>query len=252
MNRKAQLICVACGPLCAILFAIGAVFVGRFIPPFVDPSNSAHTVALKYAEHGSRIRIGALISIISMSLVGPWGVTVAAQTRRTEGRFPILTYVQLVCVAVGTCVVVLMCMFWAVATFRPTVYTDQTVLVLNDIAYFLFLFTWTPFAIWALAIALAIFLDPNERPVYPRYVAYVCLWVAVLFVPAGAMAFFKTGPFAWNGLMALYVPVGIFFVWLTVLTYETIKNINRGDSHDPTRDDAPPAVFPAPQTLVEV
>jgi hypothetical protein len=247
VNRKAQLICVACGPLCAI----GAVFLAQFIPPLVDPQNGAHTVATKFAEHTDRIRIGALISVISMSLVGPWGVTVAAQTRRTEGDFPILTYVQLICVAVGTCVVVLMCTFWACAAFRPGVYTDQTVMVLNDVAYFLFLFTWAPFAIWALAIALAIFLDPSEVPVYPRYVAYVCLWVAVLFVPAGLMAFFKSGPFAWNGVMALYVPVGIFFVWLAVLTYETVKNINRGFVFTLRRTSASPGAVQAPTTLVE-
>jgi hypothetical protein len=253
VNRKAQLICAWCGPLCALLFALGAVFLGRFIPPLVAPGDSAHEVARKFAEHTDQIRIGALVTIISMSLVGPWGVSIAAQIRRTEGGFPILTYVQIICVAVGTTVVVLMSMFWACAAFRPGVYSDETVMVLNDIAYFLFLFTWAPFSIWALAVALAIFLDPNERPVYPRYVAYTSLWVAVLFVPAGLMAFFKTGPFAWNGLMALYIPVGIFFVWLAVLTTETLKNINRGHAHDPGGRAAPAVVTRAPEpTLLEV
>jgi len=254
VNRRAQLICAWCGPLCALLFLVGAVFLGQFVPPLVAPGDTAAEVARKFAEHTDQIRIGALITIISMSLVGPWGVSVAAQTRRTEGNFPILTYVQIICVAVGTCVVVLMSMFWATAAFRPDVYSDETVMVLNDIAYFLFLFTWAPFSIWALAVALSIFLDPATEPVFPRWVGYLCLWVALLFVPAGLMAFFKTGPFAWNGLMALYVPVGIFFVWLAVLTTYTIKNINRGFSHDPGRgrEAAPDVVSAAlPHTLVE-
>lgn len=222
-----QLICVWCGPLVAVLFAIGAVFLGQFIPPLVAPSDSASEVARKFAEHTMAIRVGAMISVISMSLIAPWGAVIAAQIRRTERRFPVLSYVQLICVAVGTTVVVLMCMFWAVAAFRPGVYSDETVMVLNDIAYFLFLFTWTPFVVWALAIALAIFCDRSERPVYPRYVAYISLWTALLFCGAAGMEYFKTGPFAWNGVMALYIPVGVFFVWELALTIETVKNLNR-------------------------
>ena len=32
------------------------------------------------------------------------------------------------------------------------------------------------------------------------------------------MAFFKVGPFAWNGIMAFYIPLFVFFVWLAALT----------------------------------
>ena len=233
MNKKMQLICVWCGPVCAILFAIGAVFLGQFIPPLVAPSDGAAEVARKFADHTGAIRVGAMLCVISMSLLAPWGAVLAAQTRRTEGRFPVLTYVQLVCVAVGTAVVVLMSMFWAVAAFRPESYSHETVMVLNDIAYFLFLFTWTPFVVWALAIALAIFTDHNDVPVYPRYVSYVSLWTALLFCGAAGMEYFKTGPFAWNGIMALYIPVGVFFVWELTLTIETIKNIKCGEFDKP-------------------
>ncbi|TAM69787.1 hypothetical protein [Mycobacterium sp.] len=238
MNRRAQLICVWSGPLLTVLFIIGAVLLGRFIPPLIAPSDSAQMVAAKVADHGTRIRLGALITIISMSLVAPWGVTVAAQTRRKEGNYPILTYVQLMCVAVGTTVVVLMSMFWAIVTFRPDTYSPEFMQFANDIAYFLFLFTWPPFSVWVLAVALAVLLDDSGAPVYPRWVAYLSLWVFILFMPAGMMAFFKHGVFAWNGVMALYIPVGIFFVWLAVMTVYTIKNINAGAYHDPRTEPA--------------
>lgn len=245
MGRRAQLVCVWCGPLLTVLFAIGAVLLGQFIPPLVDPSDSAREVATKFADNTDRIRIGAFLTIISMSLVAPWAVTIAAQTRRTEGRFPVLTYVQLMCIAVGTAVVVLMSMFWAVTAFRPDEYPPAIVQFSNDIAYFLFLFTWPPFTIWVVAIALAILLDRSEVPVYPRWVAYLNLWVGFLFIPAGMMAFFKTGAFAWNGLLALYVPVIIFFVWLVVMTVFTIKNINREAASSEPAASRPPE--PAPR-----
>jgi hypothetical protein len=249
MNRRAQLICAWTGPLLTVLFAIGAVLTGRFIPPLIVPSDTAEMVAAKVAEHGVQIRIGALITIISMSLVAPWGVSIAAQTRRLEGKFPILTYVQLMCVSIGTVVVVLMSMFWAVASFRPDTYSPETMQFANDVAYFLFLFTWPPFSVWVLAVALAILLDKTGQPVYPRWVAYLCLWVCVLFMPAGMMAFFKTGIMAWNGLLALYIPVGIFFVWLAVMTWYTIKNINAGAYYDEDTDQAAGEYLPPAASL---
>jgi len=229
MNRRAQLTCLWTGPLLTVLFAIGAVWLGQFIPPAVHPSDTAREVARHFADHTDRIRIGAFFTIMSMSLIAPFGVAIAVQFRRTEGRFPIWTYVQIASSAIATTIVVFMSMFWAIAAFRPETYSPETVQVLNDIAYFIFLFTWTPFSIWVIAIALAILQDETARPAYPRWVAYLNLWVAVLFVPAGLMAFFKHGAFSWAGVMTLYVPVAVFFVWLVVMFLLTKRNIERGD-----------------------
>jgi hypothetical protein len=44
------------------------------------------------------------------------------------------------------------------------------------------------------------------------------LWDALLLVPDGLMAFFKVGPFAWDGIMAFYIPLTVFFVWLVGMT----------------------------------
>lgn len=122
-------------------------------------------------------------------------------------------------------------MMWATAAFRPHEYSPQTVMTLNDVAYFLFLFTWAPFSIWTAAVALSILLDTSGAPVYPRWAAWLSVWTAILFVPAGLMAFFKHGAFSWAGLMTLYVPVAIFFVWLAAMTWLTIQNIRRGAFH---------------------
>jgi hypothetical protein len=242
MNRRAQLICAWCGPVVGVTFLIGAVLLARFIPPYVRPHYSAVRTAALFAEHASRIRLGAFISCISMSLVAPWGVSIAAQIRRTEGDFPVLTYTGLACVAVGTTIVVAMCVCWGVAAFRPGDVSPQITQLANDLAYFFFLFTWPPFTVWALSVALAIFLDQNDVPVFPRWLAYLSLWTALLFVPAGLMIFFKHGAFSWAGLMTLYVPVGIFFVWLAGLTYCVIRNINAGQYYVRRRE---PLVEPA-------
>jgi hypothetical protein len=74
--------------------------------------------------------------------------------------------------------------------------------------------------------------------VFPRWLAYLSILTAILFIPAGLMVFFKHGALSWAGLMTLYLPVGAFFVWLAGLTYCTIKNINAGH-HYVRRCDVP-------------
>jgi hypothetical protein len=41
--------------------------------------------------------------------------------------------------------------------------------------------------------------------------------LALVFVPAALIPFFKTGPFAWNGVLSFWLPVGLFVVWLFVM-----------------------------------
>jgi hypothetical protein len=213
------------GPAMALITLIGAVFVGRFVPPFIDPSSTAAVIATKYAQHATGVRIGAIISAIGLALIAPFGGALAAQTRPAEGARPFLTYVQVLSVAVASVFVVLACTIWAITAFRPGDYPPEIVRYSNDLAYFLFIFTWPPFTVWFVAIALAAFKDAEQAP-FPRWSGYLCIWLAVQISAGALIAFFKTGPFAYNGLFALYLPVALFFVWVMAMTFVMLRNLN--------------------------
>jgi MFS family permease len=232
-----------------VLFVIGFIGLAGWVPP-PDPAASAQEIAAMFREDTTEIRLGMFTSMLSMSLMAPFGVAIAAQIRRTEGRRPVLTYTQLVCVAVGTTVIVLSTVVWAVAAFRPDEYSPDTVRIFNDLGWFLFLIEWPPFSIWFAAVAIAILRDENDPPVFPRWSAYLSLWSAFLFVAAGLIMFFKTGPFAWDGLIAFYVAVAIFFVWLVAMTVLVIKAINREAEQAPVDRGADEATVEAPVRTV--
>lgn len=239
MNRRAQLACLAGGPLLALSFLVGSILIGRFLPPFVAPGDSAQMVAQLYVQRADFVRAGAFITILGMTLLVPYATAIAVQFRRTEGGYPILTYVQVATGAVCTSVVICMCMFWAVAAYRPGDTAPDVTRALNDIAYFFFVFMFPPFSLWVLAIGAAILMHPDDgEPVYPRWVAYFNIWTAMLFIPAGMIAFFKRGPFAWNGILALYMPLAVFFVWMAIMCVYTVRNVNRG-AHYRGADAAP-------------
>jgi hypothetical protein len=41
--------------------------------------------------------------------------------------------------------------------------------------------------------------------------------VAISFMPGGVIPLFKSGPLAYNGVLAFWIPFSIFFVWLVVM-----------------------------------
>jgi hypothetical protein len=115
---------------------------------------------------------------------------------------------------------------------------------LNDLGWIFFIFDWSPLAVWYTAVALAIFLDPSDERIFPRWAAWLSAWTAILSIPGGATIFFKTGPLAFNGLLALWVPLGVFGIWIVVMTMLVIRAINREAQTSPELV-RPPRLAPA-------
>lgn len=231
VELTAQRLCLIAGPLTLIGFAVGAIPIGHFVPPFITPGETALQVAKMYAEHAVRIRWGAMIAMISLSMLAPWGIAVAVQTRRFGGRSQTLCYVQIACAAISTTIIVFMCMFWAIPAFRPGDVPPDIIRALNDIAYFLIVWPYFPFTIWVLSVGLAVLLDSGREPVFPRWVGYFSLWNAISYLPAGFMPFFHDGPVAWNGALALYIPLASFFAWMLIVTTYGFRNLQRSDDN---------------------
>lgn len=91
------------------------------------------------------------------------------------------------------------------------------------------LFTWPPFGLWMIVIALAILGDKNETGFYPRWAAYYTVWCALALAPASLIAFWKDGPFAYNGAISFWFAFFMFFIWMCTMTYLTLKATTRED-----------------------
>jgi hypothetical protein len=232
MSRIAQLLCVALGPGMIILFAIGSVWLARYFPPAIHPSQSAQKVSRWYADHTDRIRIGLVFTCCAYGVMATWGVAMAVQTRRKEGMFPTLTYVQLTNMAAGTAQIVVMAGVWAAAAFRPGVVSPQITQTLNDLGWMLLLGTWIPFTIWAIALGLSILLDKSATPVFPRWSGYFSIWTGILFIPGSGAWFFKHGAMSWVGAIALWEVFLIFGAWVLLFSWLSYKNIKGGYVHE--------------------
>jgi hypothetical protein len=187
-----------------------------FLPP-VPPSLSAAEVAALYEEHRTGIRLGATLTMQFCIFGVAWTAAVAAQMRRIEGdSTPLLTYLQLACGTIGFMVLMIAPFAWTTAAFRPE-RAPELVYLFNDFAWLALIMPVMPAALQALAIAAATLSDRRAEPIFPRWSAYLNLWAAVVFLPGALATFFKTGPFAWNGLFDFWLPLTVFCLWLPLM-----------------------------------
>ena len=214
--------------LIAALIVAQGLLMG-FIPA-PSPALSAEELKQIFVERKAAIQLGALIQCICWSFWATWAIPLIMFIRRMERGYPILTYASLANVGGGYVFFILIPMTWAVITFRVESLAPATIQIINDWVWFNWLFTWPPFAIWMIIIAVAIFYDHNVPTLYPRWVAFFNLWCALLIVPAGLIVFFKTGPFAYDGIISFWLAVFVFFGWMMTMTVLTFRAIATEDA----------------------
>ncbi|BBY83747.1 hypothetical protein H7I53_27030 [Mycolicibacterium pulveris] len=224
--RARQLLTAWSGPVLVVLFFLGLVAFMDFVPP-PSPTNSGQAIAAIYQDNLLSMRIGIVICSFSVALLAPWGASIAVRTRRTESRFPSFTYTQLGCIGTGLMVAVLCFLIWAVAAFRPDDLAPESTRMLHDIGWYLFLFDVSPFMVWMLAIGFAVLMNRSGERLFPRWAGYFCIWIALCESPAVLILFFKTGPFAYNGVVGFWLPTVAFFAWVLVMTWLVITEVNK-------------------------
>ena len=223
MNSKTQLACAACGIGFVFFYVVGWWFIAGFVPPH-PPHAGAAEVAEIYSQNTGSIRFGILMAMIGSGMVIPFVAVIAIQMRRIEGDFPVLAATQLAAGTVGTVILLVPTVLWAAAAFRPE-RSPELILLLNDFAWLFLIMTFPSFFVQFVSIGLAILSNGREPPLFPRWVGYFNIWLAVLAVPGGLVTFFKSGPFAWNGLLAFWVPIGVFVAWFILMFFVLAKAI---------------------------
>lgn len=65
--------------------------------------------------------------------------------------------------------------------------------------------------------------DPGEPQLMPRWVAYFSFYVTLTFFEVLLLLFFKSGPFAWDGLITYYAILIGFFGWMAAVSLHVSK-----------------------------
>jgi len=250
LARRLIKVCAWTGAAFCVLFMIGSVPLARVFAPPYSAMHSAGQLQAFYVHHLTGIRLGCFAMISASALFLPFGLSIAAVVRKEDVAGRLLTWIQIASVAVATVIILLIPVFWAVASYRAGHTSPQITQSWNDAGWFCVLFTVPPFSVWCIAIALAILRDTSPLARVPRWVGYLNLWAAAIYVPSMLMIFFHHGAFSQNGLIAFWAPVGFFFVWIATMTTVVIRAANHTETIPPAHLDAPvpppraPAIAP--------
>lgn len=225
MEAKVQRVLIWTGPAMLVLW-IGAFFlIAGFIPPSPPSATADQTVSL-YAGGPNAIKFGMIISMAGSALLVPWAVAISGQLKRIDGA-KALADVQMASCALLSLEFITPIAVWIAAAFRYDGRAPDVTQALHDLGWILFVCVIWSLWVQLVAIAAAVFIDRRPVPVLPRWTGYVNAWVAVLIIPAGLVPFFKTGPFAWNGLIGIYLPLVAFVAWILSLTIAIHRNLSR-------------------------
>jgi hypothetical protein len=218
-----QRVCALSGVICPLLF-FGAFIAAGFIP-LLAPSASAAEIATHYQTHANGIRFGAGLMLISGMFYAAYTGVISAQMQRIPGVHQTVINTQLVAGAFACLTFLVPAMLFAATAFRPERPAEST-LLLNDMSWIILVMPWPPFMAQNFAFAFAILSDRRSTPVFPRWLAYLNIWAPIVFTPAIILPFFKSGPFAWNGIFVFWIPATVFviqFIANTVVLLKAIK-----------------------------
>jgi hypothetical protein len=213
------------GVLFCVLLGIGwAGIAGWFPPP--SPTLTQDQVAEMYRTDFMKIRVGCLFMMIGTLFFIPFTGAVTTILSRIEGRFGVLSVCGLCGGLVTAIFIFYPTQWWYTAAFRPD-RAAELLYVLNDWAWLQFVGAAMPAIPMWLALSIAALAEKGEDRFFPRWYGYFTAWITISFLPSQLLFFVKTGPFAWDGALALYFPAVMFFIWFFPTVYFIWRAANR-------------------------
>lgn len=225
MEARVHKVLIWCGPAMIVLWLGAFLAVAGFIPPS-DPGASAEEIVELYAGDTTSIKVGMVISMLGSALLVPYAVAISGQLKRIDGARG-LADVQMVSCALLSLEFITPIGVWMAASFRFEGRSAEVTEALHDVGWILFMTVIWSLWVQLVAIGIAILIDRAAEPVLPRWLGYLNLWVALLILPAGLVLFFQDGPFAWNGVVGLYVPLASFVTWIGCTTVVVHRALDR-------------------------
>jgi hypothetical protein len=213
------------------LLFISMLLAGTF-PPW-DPSWAPEKVVQVLTSEKTRTGVGFMIHTAGVSLFALWGAAVTVSIYRMEAgrRLPILAVAQGILAGGNVVYFELIPLVWSSAQYRAGEVAPEITMSFTDFGWFLYLGTWAPFSLQAIVIAIAVLEDQKRKRVFThgRLVAFWSFAFATVGLFSAPMGLFKSGPFAWDGLLAFWVVVVTWGFWELTLTWQMHAAIGRDE-----------------------
>jgi hypothetical protein len=221
-NIKTQLISLWTGPIVGLVLLLAFLAFPGFFPP-MSPDLTADQVAKFYSANTAMIRF----SMVTFNLCGimllPFFMLIVIQMKRMATQSHVFAYCYLTAAVSGATLFALADIFYLVAAFRPD-RSPELIMLLNDMAWMIFIAPVGAFVAMNLLLGLAIYFDDAPNPVFPRWIGHYAIATAVAMAPAAGAAVFAGGPLAWNGAVSFWLRNGAFALFVGVMFF-VLRNV---------------------------
>lgn len=225
MDLKLQRIAAWGGVVMLALFFVFFMLIAKLIPP-LSPTASAQSIADFLVANKLRVRVGLAFSLLAACLALPWLATICLRVRRVEGKWGVLSVTQIFGGVIFVPGFLFPMMVMATAAFRPEERDPQITQALNGVFWLMFVGIVGTLVVQAVVLTTASFVDRTTPGTFPRWFGYLNAWYALLALPGGAVMVFNSGPLAWNGVFAFWIPLVAFSVWMIAVTLVLLRSIS--------------------------
>lgn len=220
--KRDQWICWWSLPIFYHLFGFIFVYLGKLMPP-PAPGLTQEQIVDFVQRNSSKMQVAWVLLSLSLGLASLSSGLIVVQMKRMTVS-PALAYTYMAALAVAALPGCLFCgIMFALAAFRPD-RSPRIIALLYDMGLLSFVGSLGCFVVQYIVFAIAIFLD--KRGIFPKWLAYMSIWGAVTELVAVPIWIFRSGPYAWNGLISFYLGTIIFVAWelcLIVCLFKALK-----------------------------
>ncbi len=208
------------------IFIIFWGYLGHNLPPY-GGDLEASVIAAYFRENANMVRLGMVISMTFAVSYAVWGIAIGKVMDHVLGRGHLFTDLQVWGAGLTVCPILVSSSFWLAGAYRPEALPDETLQLLYDAAWLLIDLGYSVTSVQMLALGFGCLLDKRAVPLFPKWVCWYSIWVGIMFTAECLMPFFKSGPFARQGILNFWIEFMIFFVYAPIITWYVIKGINR-------------------------
>jgi hypothetical protein len=205
----------------AMLLMFGAMICWQVLPP-PSPTLPIEEWAYHFKDNATGAFVGSMAMCLGTTLFFVFFGGLFACLKRMEGKTTPFTDALIMIMPFGFFPLFAMLIFVVEAAYRPEM-SIETAAMLGDLSILMLVMPgFVGLVQWVLT-GVIVLRDINPEPIFPRWVGYANIWVGLLSMPGSFIPFFKSGPFAWNGIFAFWVPAIVFGVMLTILMWAMLK-----------------------------
>ena len=209
-SHRHQLFACWCAPIFTVLTIIGWFGFAQGLMPVPADLGAAATKDW-FVAHQQATAIGCSIFLIATGFLSIFIAQLSVMLAEAERGAPVMAIAQAGGGYGVVVLVILSCCLWIGAGYRAEASPDIAVLY-NDASWFGFLLGYIALTVQMLVTAAVGLADKDSW--MPRWWSWASVVGGLLLVTANGPAFTQSGPFAFHGLAAYYLPMVIWAIWL--------------------------------------